>query len=285
MTTNDNGGGGGGTDNGGGGGGGSGGDKPWFDGVDAETLGYLQNRGLDKGDARSAALAAIASHRNAEKVIGAPANEVIRLPKDPNDKAWNDIRVRLGAGKEPKDYDFVDVKFADGKGFEDKFADFLKTTFHREGIPVKAGVSLAREFAKYIDNMATDNSADLAANLAKERDTLQKNWGNNFRQNMVVAENAAKKFGIPDEVLETLKGINGMGHAAVLETLLKIGQATGEDRFINSDGNKDRVVTIEAARERLAELKRDRSWVDRFNANDLTAVKEFNNLTSIIAGH
>jgi len=63
--------------------------KPWYEGAAAEDVGYFQNRGWDKVDAKTAAFNAAKAHREAEKLIGAPADKMIRLPNDPNDaEAW-----------------------------------------------------------------------------------------------------------------------------------------------------------------------------------------------------
>src|SRR5690348_6393637 len=52
------------------------GTKVWFDGADAETVGHIQNRGLDKLPANEAALAAIKAHREAEKHLGVRADQI-----------------------------------------------------------------------------------------------------------------------------------------------------------------------------------------------------------------
>jgi hypothetical protein len=48
------------------------------------------------------------AHREAEKLIGAPASEMIRIPKDPNDaEGWRQVRSRLGVPADEKGYDFA----------------------------------------------------------------------------------------------------------------------------------------------------------------------------------
>ena len=83
----------------------AGGEKPWHDGLPAEDVGYFQNRGWDKTDAKTAAVAAAKAHREAEKLIGAPADKIVRLPNDPNDaEAWRQVRLRLGMPQDEKGY-------------------------------------------------------------------------------------------------------------------------------------------------------------------------------------
>src|SRR5258708_32263958 len=94
--------------------------KPWYDGVDSDTVGYIQNRGLDKVDAKNAFLAAVKAHKEAEKLIGVPADQVLRLPKDANDTSgWNTVKDRLGRPKDASGEDFTAVK-------ESANEDFLK---------------------------------------------------------------------------------------------------------------------------------------------------------------
>ena len=266
--------------------GGAGGDvtKQWYDGADAETIGYLQNRGLDKQEPKAVALAAIKSHREAEKLLGHPAKDVIRLPKDGNDPAWRSVWDRLGVPGEAKGYDFSDVKFSDDSPLDAKFSEFLQTTFHTNNVPKSAAAGVARDVVKYLEGLGANGDSDAAAQLAIEKDGLKKEWSFNYNQNMIVASNAARALGVDEETIETLQNIKGVGYAKVMEMFRSIGEKIGEDRFVKGpSGGRSGPMTVAQATEQLDSLKADKVWIEKFNSGDTEAKKQFNQLTELIA--
>ena len=265
--------------------GGAGGDVTpnWWDGSDAETVGYIQNRGLDKGDAKTAALAAIKSHREAEKFLGAKAEDLVRIPKDGNDATgWKTVHSRLGVPAEAKDYDFADVKFGDGSPLKADFAEFLQKTFHANNVSKSAAAGVAKEVVSYLEKLGENNESDAAAKLAIEEDTLKKEWSFNYNQNKIVAENAARALGVTEDELNTLE--KSVGYARVMEMFRNIGEKIGEDKFVRNGapGGKG-AMTIAQATDQLETLKQDRSWVQKLENGDAETNKQFQALTQLIA--
>jgi hypothetical protein len=131
------------------------GDKPWYDGAGAEDVGYFQNRGWDKVDAKTAAINAAKAHREAEKLIGAPAAELVRLPKDPNDAAgWAAVRSRLGVPADEKGYNFADVKHADGSALTEAEAAAWAKRSHSAGLRPADAVAMVADAIKAGDEPA-----------------------------------------------------------------------------------------------------------------------------------
>src|SRR5437879_5504237 len=88
----------------------------WHQGADAETLGHIQNRGWQDKPANEVALAAIKAHREAEKLIGVPADQLLRLPVSTADaEAWKPVWQKLGAPVDAAGYDFTPIKTAAGE--------------------------------------------------------------------------------------------------------------------------------------------------------------------------
>lgn len=264
--------------------GGGGAAEAWYTGADNETLGYLQNRGLDKQDAKAVAFASIKAHREAEKLLGAPQDQLLRLPKDGNDPAWRSVHHRLGVPQDAKEYDFKEVKFSSGEPLDANFDAFLRTEFHKNNVSAAAAQGITREFVSYIEKFQAEASAAEAATIATEKDSLVKNWGANFNANKVVAENAMRKLGIPEDAVEALANLKGVGHAKVLEMFRTIGEKTGEDVFVRAGGGSGSgPMTAEAAQSRVNDLKADKGWLTKFHDGDTAAKREFDNLMQIIA--
>lgn len=256
----------------------------WFAGADPELIGHIQNKGWHEKPANEVALAAIAAHREAEKHIGVPADQIIRAPKDAADEAgWKALYTRLGKPDAPDGYDLTTVKFADGTDLSDDFSAFARKTAHDLNLPKDAGTRLASELAKFIDGADTGARAEADAKLVTERQELDKEWGQNKEANLFIAKQAAAKLGVDPSAVAALE--KEVGYAAVMKMFQKIGSAIGEDKFISQDGSNNKgILTREQAVARKAELQNDTDWAKRYLNGDTAAAREMTALNVIITG-
>lgn len=259
--------------------------KPWYDGADAETVGYIQNRGLDKKTPAEAALASVKAHREAEKFVGLPTDQLIRVPTAPTDEAgWKKVWERLGAPAEAKGYEFTGLKHADGKDVAPALLDSVRASAAANHLPKDAATAIARTFVKHLDDQATEAAAAAAAALTTERATLKTNWANNYDAHMVVAKAGAAKLGItPEAVIAMEKSI---GYAATMEAFRKVGALAGEDKFMGNGGSGGNpgAMTKEQAKARVEELKADTDWVTRYMNGGAAEKRDMGALSAIIAG-
>lgn len=257
---------------------------PWYGTPDTETLGYIQNRGLDKMTADKAAMEAIKSHREAEKFLGVPQDQLLRIPKDASDVAgWNTVHAKLGAPADAKEYDFSAVKYKDGTPLSPEETESIRTIAADLKLPKNSAALLAQKLLALGEVSRETSMAKAAGELAQEQDKLNQNWGSNKAAHMVVAENAMRALGVTDEQIENLS--KQIGYATTMEMFRNIGARTGEDKFVtNGQGGQSGVMTKDAATYRLGQLQNDSLWFNKFQAGDVLAVKEFNDLTRIKAG-
>lgn len=258
---------------------------PWYQGVagfDAEMVGHLTNRGWDKKTAPEAAYEALKSWREAEKFVGAPANELLRVPKDASDEAgWNNVWSRLGKPKEAKEYDFSAIKFADGTPLDDAFAETMRNTAFKLHLPKDAAVEITREFAKVLDSAETSEKAEAQAKLTEEKTALAKNWGQNFEANKFVAGRAAAALGVDPATVAALEGV--VGYSKIMEMFRAIGARIGEDKFVTNTGAQSGgVMTRDQAVARKAELMADKAWVKSYLEKDAAKLREMTALNTII---
>lgn len=255
---------------------------PGYATLDAETKGWFENRGLDKKPLFDAVLDAAKGHREAEKHIGAPANELVRLPKDPNSPEWAKVWQRLGAPEKADGYDFTGVKMADGTDLPDAIRDALRPAIAAAGTPKDRAPEIVKGVVKYLDGVKAADAADATAKLATEREALAVNWGKNIEANMFIAKQGAAKAGVTPEMVEALE--KGLGYSKTMEVFRMLGEAMGEGRFVNNGGVPNAgVMTVEQAVSRIAELKVDTAWGTRYMNGDREAAREFDALTRIVA--
>lgn len=259
---------------------------PWYQGVagvDDAMIGHLKNQGWDTKPANEVAVLATKSWKEAEKFIGAPAAEILRLPKEANDPAWRGVYERLGAPKEAKDYDFSTVKRTDGTTLDEGLTAALRDVSHRRGLSKDAATDLAAAVVKYDDGKVTAAKAEATAKLAEEKAALKKSWGANEAANMFIAQRAAQALGMKPEVVSALESV--AGYAAVFEMFRQIGTKIGEDKFVQGQqGNQGGVMTREEAVAKKADLMRDKAWAKRYLDGGLAEKREMTSLNVIISG-
>lgn len=250
----------------------------WHAGVDADTVGFWQNKGFKLDDPKDLASTLTKSYRELERHIGAPPDQIIRLPK--KDAPEADIRAfreRLGMPKEAKDYDFTAVKDADGNPIAQPLADSLRAAAHRAGLPKEAAAEIAAAVQRQLDADRAQAKTLNEGKLAEERAKLDADWGPNKDFNRLKAMEGARRLGITAEAVELLE--KQIGYSAVMNAMRKIGVGTSEDTFVErgsaSNGNP---TTREGAVARLNDLKSDPAWVGRLLAKDAAAVREWQTL-------
>lgn len=256
--------------------------QPWHSTIAGEDLGFIQNRGWDKLEAPAAAVEAIKAYRAAASRLGAPPEELVRLPKDPNAPEWADVHKRLGRPDTAAEYDFSVVKNGDKPGLDDQMAATLRDAFHKANLPVSAAISVAQAIADHSAGVAKAAATEAQVTADAEMARLDAMWGPQKETNRFIAERAAQTLGISKEMVDGL--VKTIGGANTMEGLRKLGVQMGEARHITGQGDESgKIVSAEQARERLTTLLKDEAWRQKFASNDSVARGEYDQLTRRIA--
>ena len=257
----------------------AGGEKPWFDGITGDHLGYIQNRGLDKKPLNEAILATIDAHRNAEQKLGVPADQLVRLPKDINDKATADaLWNKLGRPEKPEGYNFKDVQ-----GVDDDFRTWAAPVAHKLGLTGDQAVGFTKELAARVAAVNAEEAARVKAENTVQEADLKRNWGSAYEGNLFVAQKAFEKLGFTPEMVVAMQ--TQVGFKQVMETFLNIGQKIGEDKYVQAPaGGAPGRYTQEQAKAWLVEKKGDTEWGKRLIAGDSEVVREWNDMSRIAVG-
>ncbi len=257
----------------------------WHAGVEADVLGTWQNKGYDLSDPKNVAIQATKAYREAQKFVGVPETQLLRLPKDAADEAgWKSVWTRLGAPSDPKEYDFAPVKHADGSAPAAGLIDTLRTTAANLHLPKDRAAELAAAVVKHLDDARAEQEGARTAKLTEEKGVLAKSWGQNAAANKFIASQAAAALGVKPDDIAALEGV--VGYARVMELFRQIGTKIGEDKFISTDrpGGNNQPMTREGAQARRTELMRDTAWVTRYRSGDTQAMKEMMGLNILISG-
>jgi hypothetical protein len=252
------------------------------------VLGFWQNKGLPVDDPKAFGVKITELYQNAEKFIGAPPDQLIRLPKaDAKPEEISAFRQRLGVPTEAKDYDFSTIKDAAGQPLAAPLADALRAASHEAGVPKDAAAKVAAAVVKHLDSVRTTETALAAGKLAEEKTKLEQNWGgkdsSTYQFNHLQAMEGARRLGITPEAVKALEG--QVGYASVMDAMRKVGAARSEDIFVTPPGpGQGTPTTREGAMARKQELLADKAWGARLTAGDAEARREYDSLNKIILG-
>jgi hypothetical protein len=240
---------------------------PWFDGFDEDLKGYVQNKGW-KDPA-----AVVDSYRNAEKLLGVPADQVVKLPKaDAPPEAWNEVWAKLGRPEDPSGYGLKPAEGADPS-----FTEWASKTFHELGMPKGMAEQLAAKYDEFGAAMQQQMQEAQQARANEEAAALKLKWGAAHEQNTRLASQAAQNLGIDAETIDALEA--GMGFAKTMELFHTLGTKMGESDFVGSgDQGGFGVLSPEQARSKIAELKADKEWTNRYLSGDRAARDEMSKL-------
>ncbi len=143
---------------------------PWYgDKIDAVTLGYWQNKGIDAKDPIAVATKLTDIYRQAEGRLGVPPEELVRLPRANADSAeLNQFYGRLGVPAEPKDYDLSSVKFSDGAELDQGFSDTIRGVLHNARVPADRAPDVVKALVKIEEDGQKAETAARTTRLAEQ---------------------------------------------------------------------------------------------------------------------
>lgn len=256
----DAGGAGGGSDGAGAGaGGGSGTGDSWTASIeDAGLRGWAESRQW------SSPADALKAHQELEKMRGVPAQRLLTLPENADDKdAWSAIYGRLGRPDAPEGYELPTVE--GGEGGLDLTPDF-RGWAHQAGLSQPQAKALAEAFNARMQAVVQSREQELAERATVEEGELKRAWGQEYDANVITAKKAATTLGLKDTEVDALQAT--IGYRRTFELFQRIGKGIAEfapaDEGTSSNGFG---VTPEAARAQLDQLKGDRAFMDDVVAN------------------
>jgi hypothetical protein len=254
---------------------------PWHQGIEAETLGFWQNKGYDLADPKVFATKITEHYRNAEKHLGVPQDRLLRLPDKPDDAdGWKTVYQRLGAPKDVKEYDFKDIKFGDGTELDEQFTTAMRSELLKANVAKDKAPDIVKAVVKYLDDAdkaeATIRESEKTAQIQK----VLKDWGAHRNENELLSLQALKRLNISQADYDKLAAAMGYDWAA--EKFLTIGTGLKESSYIDGQSHGP-PPTAAAARAQLDQLTNDPAWGKKLLNRDTATVRQFEALSQQIA--
>lgn len=187
--------------------------SPW-EGLNGDYKGLVENKGWKSRED------ALKSYMELERLRGVPESELLRLPKEGDQEAWNALYARLGRPEKPEDYG---LEVPEG-GID------LRALAHEAGLS-KAQVERLQkglgELASKLQEQHSEAAQQAQARRAEQETAqLKEEWGNNYDKNVVAAQRGVKALGWDADTLDKLEA--AMGTRWVYEEAFKIGRGLSE---------------------------------------------------------
>lgn len=245
----------------------------WMSGMNEDLKGYVQNKGFkDSG-------AVVDGYRNLEKLLGAPKERLLKVPEKYDDvDGWNQVYTKLGKPEKPEGYGFKAPP-----GGDENFVKVAKTMFHEAGLSNSQGEKLVEKWNGWISETQKVNEATRVAELKVQDETLKKEWGQAFDQNVDQGKKAAAAFGMTAEAIEKME--KAIGFAQTMKFFQAVGAKMGvEPEFATAGGSPGfRQLTPEGAKARIQELSKDPHFRNRYLEGEASAREEFDRLHRMAA--
>lgn len=245
------GGGGAGTETGGGGQGG-GTSTPWYGEIPADRPQEFRDWVQSKNFADP--VTALEAFYNTNKLLGVPAEQIIRLPKPDDTEAWGQVWNRLGRPETPEGYELPVPEGDNGE-----FAKVAAQWFHQAGVPKAAAQQIAKAVNEYSAQQAAARVEQLKAESEKELSELKAEWGNDYARREELARRGLRaygqKAGFEPADLEAFE--LAVGTAKMLKMFALLGETTNEHDFGGS-GDGGGGLTPARAKQKLNDLRQQR---------------------------
>lgn len=231
-------------------------------------------------------VAALEAYRNLEKMVGAPADQIIRKPKDANDvEGIKAYRTALGV---PETADKYEIASPSGPAGAD-FVKWASATFLEAGVPKEAAGAIVAKWNEFATAQFADMEQQAQTEFASGMVKLQYQWGGAYNERVELAKRALRTFGpeigiadIGDAGFKALEKGAG-GGVQLIKLLAAIGARTTEDKFVGG-GPQVFTMTKEAADAKIAELRADKAWSTAYLNGDKNKQAEMMKLQNISAG-
>lgn len=260
-------------------------DPTWFSTLDADTQAHITGKGWEKLEPAAAAAEASKAHLAAQKFIGVPAEQLLKLPKDASDPTFQAAYDRIFGmvpARTAEDYKFEGVELPEGD--QKRIRDLAV----KHKLPPAVALDFAADLsARTRDAVAVETSGKettKAANVAH----LRAAYGADHDFKLFGAQRAVEAAGLPASILEHIMTLPQEDYRKGMDALVALGQRMNEVPMHRGTGaplvDPTLGLTLEAAAERLKAYTTDAGLRAKFIANDTETVANWTKLTAIVAG-
>lgn len=227
------------------------------------------------------------SYLNAQKMLGVPKDQLLKLPTDPADaEGWKAVYSRLGT---PESHDKYVVKPPEGQAYSDgdkAFQSAILPVLHKANLTQQQLDVILPEWNALAANSVKAQKAATTAGLAEAETKLKGKWGAAYDENVTLVEDTighfANELKLGDDLHKNIMDLPPAARPALGDLFVHLGRQLREDGVIGrtpaGGGNK---APTEAAQE-INSLTADKAFMkvyqDKRDPGHADAVKRMERL-------
>lgn len=203
----------------------------------------------------------LSSYSNLEKYAGKFGSRGVVIPDSDSPEEWGKVYDKLGRPEAPNGYEFnhIDISKAE-PSVKENLGEIAKLG-HKHGFSKKQLEGFVKDFDEVFSAKEQAEVQELQKKVDSSIQELKGDWGAAWDQNLALAKQAAKKFGVEGEKLDALE--NYVGFAPMMRVLAEMGANMSEDGFVSGQsGGGDAVMTPKQAKQALQEVQSDPDYLD-----------------------
>ncbi len=206
----------------------SGADQPFYSGFEDETV-----RTWAEGKGLKSAEQAVKSYMNAEKLIGVPADQMLRIPKDGDLEGQQAFYAKLGKPAEASSYELTLPEGAEKTPEIEQFQEHMRGVFHKANLTPEQVKVLSEGYNEFAEMESGDLSEAYETSVQAQKLSLQQEWGQGYDRMMRLGERAVEQLGLSSEVIDGIE--SAVGYAETIKLMAGLGKRMLEDNFVSGD--------------------------------------------------
>lgn len=212
------------------------------------------------------------SFHNAQKMLGVPADQLVRLPAPDDAAAWSGVWDRLGRPESADKYALSDPKEPPA-GFTvnpEKKAGFAKFA-HENGLNQKQADAAYQYFNTERIGRYNETMAAIAGGIAQVETHLKSadGWGAAYDQKSgfvnTLVEHLETQFKLGGQLREAIDATGGDTGIALRQALAEVGALMQEHNLIGKGGAAEGALTPAEASQQINALFADSEFVKQLN--------------------
>lgn len=194
------------------------------------------------------------SYLNAQRMIGVPAERLLRLPDSDDPKAWEPLWSRLGRPEAPDKYD---LKVPQGVAADDKLLQGFKAWAHEAGLNQRQAATVFERYATSAAELSRAQQESTAQAKAAALQELKTEWGAAFDKNINDARRALQHYG-DEKLVQDLQATGMADNPSLVRTLAKLGAQLREDGLVRGTPDpSDGALSPAEAKQQIAAMQTD----------------------------
>lgn len=243
----------------------------WTAAFDEDTNAYVSNKGWKEPTDL------LTSYRNLEKFAGGAKNLLELPPDNATPEQLEAFYNRLGRPEDPEKYGLEAPQGADPE-----LTNWFKGTAHKLGLTTKQAQALYSEWNGMSGSMQEKLQTQKAQEAETELKALRGEWGQAYDQMVGAGRRAVQALGLDAARLSAYEDKLGTGE--MLKLFATLGSKMGEDSFEGGRSDAGFGVTPAQARQEIADLKLDKSFMDNYLKGNPDAVGKMRRLMEAAHG-